>query len=297
MGRRVCVRDSGREGGTVSSFWPFISAPAIRAGTQNVLQACKDLGVRYLVYTSSMEVVGPNMNGDHFIRGDEDTPYNICPEGPYACSKAEAEQLVLRANGMKVAGGMTLHTCALRPTGIYGEGNPVMENMYHQLVKFGRRRLRLARKEVEHGRVYVGNVAWMHLLAARGLQARPGLVGGEAYFCYDDSPYLSYEEFDMHFLGDSGFRMVGMGQAPLPFFALYLLALLSQWACRILRPLLGFQNFLNVYTLRMITSTFTVSTDKAGRHFGYSPIVSWAESRDRTRAWVRQLGAAPPQRE
>ena len=37
-------------------------------GTENVIQACVELGVQYLVYTSSMEVVGPNVEGDPFIK-------------------------------------------------------------------------------------------------------------------------------------------------------------------------------------------------------------------------------------
>ncbi|XP_043540213.1 3 beta-hydroxysteroid dehydrogenase type 7-like, partial [Chiloscyllium plagiosum] len=133
------------------------------------------------------------------------------------------------------------------------------------------------------------NVAWMHVLAARGLQERPGLVGGEAYFCYDDSPRLSYEEFDMEFLGSCGFRMLGQSAPPLPFFLLYLLALLSEAFSWILRPLVCLRPLLNRWTLRLVTTAFTVSTDKAGRHFGYAPLYSWGRSRALTLDWVRQL--------
>lgn len=38
------------------------------SGTENVINACVECGIQCLVYTSSMEVVGPNINGDHFIR-------------------------------------------------------------------------------------------------------------------------------------------------------------------------------------------------------------------------------------
>uniref|UniRef100_UPI00398F4096 3 beta-hydroxysteroid dehydrogenase type 7-like n=1 Tax=Pristiophorus japonicus TaxID=55135 RepID=UPI00398F4096 len=259
-------------------------------GTQNVLQACKELGIQYLLHTSSMEVIGPNLKRDHFIRGDEDTKYNVLNEGTYAQSKAEAEKLVLSANGAKVAGERRLVTCALRPTGIYGEGNGMMERLYRTLVKYGRKRLRLTGKEVEHGRVYVGNVAWMHLLAAKALQQRPGLVGGEAYFCYDDSPYLSYEDFDMELLGRSGIRMLGQ-KPPIPFCGLYLLACLFEALQWLLRPIVAFNPALNRYTLSMITTAFTVRTDKAARHFDYRPLVPWAESRDRTIGWVANLEA------
>lgn len=47
-------------------------------------------------------------------------------------------------------------TCALRPTGIYGEGHQVMRDFYHQGLRFGGRLFRAIPASVEHGRVYVG---------------------------------------------------------------------------------------------------------------------------------------------
>lgn len=38
------------------------------AGTQNVIDACVQTGTRFLIYTSSMEVVGPNVKGHPFYR-------------------------------------------------------------------------------------------------------------------------------------------------------------------------------------------------------------------------------------
>lgn len=37
-------------------------------GTQNVIEACVQTGTQFLVYTSSMEVVGPNVKGYPFYR-------------------------------------------------------------------------------------------------------------------------------------------------------------------------------------------------------------------------------------
>lgn len=38
------------------------------SGTENVIKACVECGIQSLVYTSSMEVIGPNINGDPFVR-------------------------------------------------------------------------------------------------------------------------------------------------------------------------------------------------------------------------------------
>ncbi|XP_071391232.1 3 beta-hydroxysteroid dehydrogenase type 7-like [Centroberyx affinis] len=37
-------------------------------GTENVINACVENSIQSLVYTSSMEVIGPNVKGDPFIR-------------------------------------------------------------------------------------------------------------------------------------------------------------------------------------------------------------------------------------
>lgn len=37
-------------------------------GTKNVIEACVQTGTQFLVYTSSMEVVGPNIKGHPFYR-------------------------------------------------------------------------------------------------------------------------------------------------------------------------------------------------------------------------------------
>ncbi|KAF6271470.1 hydroxy-delta-5-steroid dehydrogenase, 3 beta- and steroid delta-isomerase 7 [Rhinolophus ferrumequinum] len=231
-------------------------------GTQNVIDACVQTGTQFLVYTSSMEVVGPNIKGHPFYRGDEDTPYEAVHKHPYPRSKALAEQLVLEANGRK------------------GQ-------------RLGGRLFRAIPASVEHGRVYVGNVAWMHVLVARELQQRGALMGGQAYFCYDSSPYKSYEDFNMEILGPCGLRLVGT-RPLLPYWLLMFLAVLNALLQWLLRPLLLYAPLLNPYTLAMANTTFTVSTNKAQRHFGYEPLFSWEDSRTRTIGWVRAMDGSAP---
>ncbi|OBS63463.1 hypothetical protein A6R68_08017 [Neotoma lepida] len=257
-------------------------------GTQNVIEACIQTGTQFLVYTSSMEVVGPNVKGHPFYRGNEDTPYEAVHRHPYPCSKALAEKLVLEANGRKVNGGLPLVTCALRPMGIYGEGHQIMRDFYNQGLRFGGRLFRAVPASVEHGRVYVGNVAWMHVLVARELEQRAALMGGQVYFCYDKSPYKSYEDFNMEFLGPCGLRLIGTHPL-LPYWLLMLLATLNALLQWLLHPLVLYTPLLNPYTLAMANTTFTVSTNKAQRHFGYKPLFSWEESKARTIHWVQAL--------
>ncbi|XP_053119570.1 3 beta-hydroxysteroid dehydrogenase type 7 [Hemicordylus capensis] len=259
-------------------------------GTQNVIEACVTEGTQYLVYTSSMEVVGPNTKGESFYRGNEDTKYESIHEQPYPVSKAKAEQLVIQANGRAIQGGRQLVTCSLRPTGIYGENHLLMQEFYRKGQLTKGYKIRTIPASVEHGRVYVGNVAWMHLLVAREMQESSSPIGGQVYFCYDASPYKSYDDFNMEFLGPCGIRLLG-SQPLLPFFFLRFLALFNALLQWLLKPFCTYAPILNPYTLAVVSTTFTVQTDKAQRHFGYQPRYTWEESRARTIKWLQETDA------
>ncbi|XP_019950367.2 3 beta-hydroxysteroid dehydrogenase type 7 [Paralichthys olivaceus] len=250
-------------------------------GTGNVINACVECGIQCLIYTSSMEVIGPNVNGDPFIRGNEDTPYKVNHTMAYPKSKAKAEKMVLEANGTELKGGKFLHTCSLRPTGIYGEGHELIKDFYKQGAERGGLIIGGVPDKTEHGRVYAGNVAWMHVLAARALKERPQTVGGEAFFCYDDSPYLSYENFNMLFLSTFKFRRVRM-----PFLVIWFLATINDLLRWILSPVYNFTPLLNRYTLAVASTSFTVHTDKAQRYFQYRPLYDWGQCQANTQTWV-----------
>ncbi|KAM4635836.1 3 beta-hydroxysteroid dehydrogenase type 7 [Amazona ochrocephala] len=266
--------------------WGRASAEAIARvnvqGTHHVIAACRARGVRCLIYTSSMEVVGPNTRGDPFLRGHEDSPYPTRHTVPYSRSKAQAERLVLDANGSLVRGGSRLVTVALRPTGIYGERHPLLERLYRKGRAAGGRLRCALPPHAEHGRVYAGNVAWMHVLAARAALRSPASVAGQAFFCYDASPYAAYEELSAAVLGLRAQRRA----RPPPPGLLRLLALLNAALGRILP---GPAPMLTPYALALGSTPFSVRTDKALRGFGYRPLFSWPEARERTRAWARGL--------
>ncbi|TNN70052.1 3 beta-hydroxysteroid dehydrogenase type 7 [Liparis tanakae] len=253
-------------------------------GTENVIKACVECGIQCLVYTSSMEAIGPNMDRDHFVRGNEDTLYRVKHTMAYPLSKAKAEKIALEANGTKVKGGKCLYTCALRPTGIYGEEHLLMKDFYTQAVE--RRGLLVGGvpDEIEHGRVYAGNVAWMHVLAARALRDRPQTVEGEAFFCYDDSPYKSYEDFNMQFFSAFNFRRVRI-----PLIVLWFMAMLNDLIRWIIAPIYNYTPLLNSYTLAVVSTSFTVGSDKAQRHFQYRPLYDWDQCRSRTQKWIDTL--------
>uniref|UniRef100_A0ACB8EWL8 Uncharacterized protein n=1 Tax=Sphaerodactylus townsendi TaxID=933632 RepID=A0ACB8EWL8_9SAUR len=238
-------------------------------------------------------------------RKNEDTNYDVINKEPYPASKAMAEKLIIEANGRPIQGGRKLATCALRPTGIYGEEHPLMKQFFEKglalLLNVAIRsrtssRLYRARQSLTRAHSWgvqmfleaSGNVAWMHLLAAQKMQENPLAVGGQIYFCYDDSPYKSYEDFNMELLGPCNFRLLG-SRPLIPFWLLYCLAWVNSLLQWLLKPIHTYTPLLNPYTLRVVSTTFTVQTDKAQRQFGYRPLYSWEDSRDHTVKWLKEL--------
>lgn len=81
-------------------------------GTESIINACVECGVKKLVFTSSAGVL---FHGEDVINVDERQPLPEVFFDAYNDTKAQAEKLVLEANGK---GGLL--TVALRPAGIFG---------------------------------------------------------------------------------------------------------------------------------------------------------------------------------
>jgi len=81
-------------------------------GTENVLRASLDEGVKKVIYLSSVSVISGNKESPL----TDDLPYRAT--NPYGTSKIEAEKVALdyRKKGLKIA--------ILRPCMVYGEGEP-----------------------------------------------------------------------------------------------------------------------------------------------------------------------------
>ncbi|AWU47077.1 nucleotide-sugar epimerase [Sea otter poxvirus] len=255
-------------------------------GTQKLLDACVMMGVQNFIYTSSMESVGPNSRGDPLYRGDEATRYQTMHSHVYSKSKAVAEKLVLSYNGRPILGGKFMSTVVLRPTGIYGEGHKIMLDMYHKGRRMRNRLFRTIPTSVEHSRVYVGNVAWMHVLVANQILLRRSVISGQVYYCYDDSPYMSYEDFNMEFLRDCGIRLIGNR----PIFSnrtLRCMVRVNSFLRVLLKPVYNYTPMLNKHTLTVATTPFTIETTKAFKHFGYVPLYRWQDARKNTINWLK----------
>ncbi|NXS45900.1 3BHS7 dehydrogenase, partial [Balaeniceps rex] len=245
-------------------------------GTENVLRACCALSIPYLVYTSSIAAVGPNTLHEPMFRGNEDTKYSGEVELPYGKTKAMAEKLVVEANGKKLSNGDKLTTCIIRANAVYGERATFLQELY--LVAKARNGVLnyLEPENTERNYTYVGNVAWMHVLAARNLQLKPDLLAGQVYYSYDDTPTRKCFLI-RHQLLSSMDPSVRLG-SHIPYWKMWLMIQLHRIIRVILYPFWKPQPFLNLPLMNTIVTTFSYETDKASRHFGYKPLFTWEES-------------------
>lgn len=140
-------------------------------GTENILKAMKELGIKKLVYTSTPSVAF----GRQSLCGvDESTPYPERYLSNYAKTKAIAEQKVLSANGSKLC------TVALRPHLIFGPGDLNLIPRVIEAQKKGRLKI-VGNGENLVDVTYVENAADAHIMALEKLSPESA-IAGKAYF-------------------------------------------------------------------------------------------------------------------
>ncbi len=174
-GCRAVVHVAARPGiwGHRNDFW----RPNV-LGTRHVIEACLEHGVSRLVYTSSPSVV----HGEGSIEGgDESIPYPSRYQTHYPETKAEAEKMVLAANGPD------LSTVSLRPHLIWGPGDTQLLPRMVQRARSGRLAI-IGDGTNRIDTTFVEDAAAAHLLALDRLE--PGAAcAGRAYFITQGEPW------------------------------------------------------------------------------------------------------------
>lgn len=148
-------------------------------GTRHVIEACRQRGIRTLVYCSSPSVTfgGADQSGV-----DESEPYPSDYLCHYPRTKAAAEQEVLAANQPG-----NLLTCALRPHLIWAADDP---HLFPRLIQRARagRLVRVGSGENLIDTIHVRNAAHAHLLALDRLSSGDTQAAGRAYFLSQGEP-------------------------------------------------------------------------------------------------------------
>ncbi|MCZ6673818.1 MAG: NAD-dependent epimerase/dehydratase family protein [Verrucomicrobia bacterium] len=153
-------------------------------GTRNVLNACKELGIKRLVYTSTPSVVFNR----HAFRGvNESQPYGQNWLCHYAHTKMIAEKDVLSANDPDGSG---LRTIALRPHLIWGVGdNHLIPRVIDRARKGKLRVVGDGKNKVDI--VHVKNAADAQIRAQVALEREEGC--GRPYFISQGEPVVLWD--------------------------------------------------------------------------------------------------------
>jgi nucleoside-diphosphate-sugar epimerase len=243
-------------------------------GTLNVIEACRKNGVKKLIFTSSPSVVFGESDLENV---DESVPYPASYLCHYPETKAQAEQLVIKANDVE-----GLSTVALRPHLIWGVGDPhlvpriVNRALKGKLVRVGDG---LNRVDIIH----VENAAHAHIQACDALT--PGSkVEGQCYFISDDAPVVLWDWIDdllraldyptvERTVSYRTARLVGAG-----FETIYGFLKIKKEPpmTRLVAAQLATSHYFNI--------------EKAKRDFGYQPVISQEEGMEEM---VKHLRAHP----
>ncbi|XP_014438797.1 3 beta-hydroxysteroid dehydrogenase/Delta 5--_4-isomerase isoform X1 [Tupaia chinensis] len=257
-------------------------------GTQLLLEACIQASVPAFIYTSSIEVAGPNSYREVIQNASEEDNHENEWSSPYSYSKKLAEKAVLEANGRALKNGNTLYTCALRPMYIYGEGSPFIYRSIENALKSNGIISNVGWLSTVNP-VYVDNVAWAHILASRALldPKKASSIQGKFYYISDDTPHQSYDDLNYNLSKDWG---LSVDSGPrMPLCVLYWIAFLLETVSFLLRPIYKYRPPITRHVLTLANSVFTFSYKKAERELGYKPLFSWEEAKQRTSEWIGSL--------
>ncbi|KAI0243590.1 erg26, C-3 sterol dehydrogenase, partial [Massospora cicadina] len=147
-------------------------------GMKTVIEVCKALKVKKLIYTSSCSVV---YDGSPIRNMNEETPLVINHIEEYSRTKYLGERLVLEANSH------TLKTCSLRVSGLFGPGDRQNLPGFLSSLDKGRSSTAIGTNQNLFDFTYIENAAHAHLLAFEKLDNSPN-VAGEAFFITNGTP-------------------------------------------------------------------------------------------------------------
>jgi nucleoside-diphosphate-sugar epimerase len=239
-------------------------------GTKNIINACKANNINYLVYTSSLDAV---FTGSPLVDIDETQPYPETHHTVYCESKKLGELAVLEAHST------TLKICVLRPSDVFGEADPYHMNPLIKMAKSGFY-VRLGNGNSKCQHVYVGNMAYAHVLAAHALWIGNKKVEKEIYFITDGKS-CNFFNFYNHIVESSGYKIFPKN-AWIPKKLAFAIGSISEAIAVLVRPIKHYNPKFSRFAVTYTCTDFTYSSKKAFEDFNFQPKYTTEEALKRT---------------
>ena len=231
-------------------------------GTENVLAACAQHGIRKLVYTSTPSVTHRATHPVAGLGADE-VPYGDDLKAPYAATKQIAEKLVLAANSP------TLATVALRPRLIWGPGDNQLMPKVAERAHAGRLRL-VGDGQNMIDSTFVDNAAQAHMDALAHLEIGSACAG-KAYFISNGEPKTMKDTINLLLQAMNAPQVT----KTIPFSAAYAVGVVCETLWSVL-PLKG-EPLMTRFLAEQLATTHWYSMQPARDDFGYVPKVSFEQ--------------------
>ena len=221
-------------------------------GTQNVIDACRNAGVRRFVHVGTEAAL---MVGQPLINVDESAPLRPDSAALYSSSKAKAEQLVRAANGDG------LETVVVRPRFVWGRGDTTLLPQIIEMVRSGRFRWVGGGGQLT-ATTHIDNTVEGLWLGATKAPA------GSVYFVTDGEPVV-FREFLTKMLATQG---VTIPDKSVPLGVAKAAAASAERIWRLLkRP--GSPPFTR-FAVWVSSQECTIDISRAERELGYRPVIS-----------------------
>lgn len=229
--------------------------------TENILEASKQAGVKYFVYTSSPSVV---FGKDDIENGDESLEYPEKFYTEYAKTKSIAEKLVLSQNKDEIK------CVSIRPHLIWGEGDPHIAPRIIGKARLGKLKI-VGTGENLVDIIHVKNAALAHVLALNALSSGKH-IAGRSYFVGQERP-VNLWEFINQMLFQAGLEGI---QSYVGFGTAYSVGFVLEKAYKLLGITSPEPPMTRFVSLQLAKSHY-FSHQRAREDFGYEPMISIEE--------------------
>jgi len=227
-------------------------------GAANVIQACKSLAIKHIVYTSTPSVTFAGVDEAGI---DETQPYAENFLNYYAESKAVAEKMMLNENSEQ------LKITALRPHLIWGPEDPHLVPRVIERAKAGRLKL-LGNIDKLVDTIYVDNAAYAHILAGVNIVQDNAECAGKSYFISNDQPIT------MAVMLNNILACVDLPPVTkrIPTALAYGVGTLLEWSYRLIDK--KEEPMMTRFVARQLSTSHYFTIDAAKNDLGYQPLVS-----------------------